>query len=207
MKKMKMGAGRQALALLGASALLTLLSLSWVSAQVSVPLAGVVPSSGTRVEENDPSVVYTGVWLPQHRSNLSGVSIVESPYPVSTASLTFVGTGIRWIGYRAAWGGIAQVYIDGAENATVDTYAPTEQAQAVIYTATGLAAGAHTITIKVTGTWSPAGCCSWVVVDAFDVMKAAAGESRICQRVAVRRPTVGLHFTCADAGPGMASWT
>jgi len=167
---MKKDTGRQVLALLGASALLTLLSLSWASAQVSVPLTAVAPSSGTRVEETSPSVVYTGVWLPQHRADLSGGSIVESPYPVSTASLTFVGTGIRWIGYKAVWGGIAQVYIDGAEKATVDTYAPSEQAQAVMYTATGLSGGAHTITIKVTGTWNPAGNSSWIVLDAFDVL-------------------------------------
>jgi len=39
-----------------------------------------------------------------------------------------------------------------------------------MYTATGLGGGLHTITIKVTGTWNPAGCCSWIVVDAFDVL-------------------------------------
>lgn len=161
------GAGRKVLAWLGAPALLALLSSS-VSAQVPVP--GVVPSGPTRVEESDLSVVYTGVWLPQRRSDLSGGSIVESPYPISTASLTFQGTGVRWIGFKAVWGGIAEVYIDGALKGTVDTYAPAEQAQAVMYTATGLAAGVHTITIRVTGAWNPAGCCSWVVVDAFDVM-------------------------------------
>ena len=158
----------RARARLGAPALLALLSWTWVAAQVAAP--GVVAPGPTRVEENDPSVVYTGVWYPQHRSDLSGGSIVESPYPIGTASLTFVGTGIRWIGFKAVWGGIAQVYLDGAQVATVDTYAPAEQAQAVMYTATGLAAGLHTITIKVTGAWNPAGCCSWVVVDAFDVM-------------------------------------
>ena len=163
------GTFRLALAWLGAPALLALLSWSLVSAQV-LPVAGVVRSGPARVEESDPTVVYTGVWLTQRRADLSGGSIVESPYPISTASLTFSGTGIRWIGYKAAWGGIAQVLLDGAPAATVDTYAPTEQAQAVMYTATGLAAGVHTITIKVTGTWNPAGCCSWVVIDAFDVM-------------------------------------
>jgi hypothetical protein len=34
----------------------------------------------------------------------------------------------------------------------------------------GFAAGAHTITNRVTGMWNPAGCCRWVVMDAFDVM-------------------------------------
>jgi len=148
--------------------LLSILSASWVPAQVPVP--GVGSSGVTRVEENDPSVIYTGVWYPQRRSDLSGGSIVEAPYPVGTASLAFNGTGVRWIGFKAAWGGIAQVYIDGALKGTVDTYAPAEQPQAVMYTASGLAPGPHTITLKVTGTWSPAGCCSWIVLDAFDVM-------------------------------------
>ena len=159
--------GRQAVALRGAPVLLALLSCLSVWAQV--PVASVVPSGPTRVEESDPSVVYTGVWHTQRRSDLSGGSFVESPFPISTASLTFNGTGVSWIGFKAAWGGIAQVYLDGAPQALVDTYAPADQVQAVMYTATGLAPGLHTITIKVTGTWSPAGCCSWVVLDAFDV--------------------------------------
>jgi len=166
--RMSKGTARQAVALRGAPVLLALLSCSWVWAQV--PVAGVVPSGSTRVEESDPTVVYTGVWYTGRRPDLSGGSAVEAALPISTASLSFTGTGVRWIGFKAVWGGIALVYLDGALRATVDTYAPAEQAQAVMYTATGLAAGLHTITIKVTGTWNPAGCCSWVVVDAFDVM-------------------------------------
>lgn len=151
-------------------ALVMLVLLSWPSIPAQVPSVGAVPAGPRRIEENDPSVVYTGIWLTQRRSDLSGGSIVESPYPVSSASLSFVGTGVRWIGFKAPWGGIAQVYLDGALQATVDSYAASEQAQAGMYSATGLPAGAHVITIKVTGAWNPAGCCSWVVVDAFDVM-------------------------------------
>src|SRR5437870_2816307 len=149
--RMSMSTGRSAWAFRVVSVLLAILSWSWVSAQVSV--SGVVPSGGTRIEENDPSVIYTGVWYPQRRADLSGGSIVEAPYPIGTASLTFNGTAVRWISFRAVWGGIAQVYLDGTLKATVDTYAPSEQAQAVVYTASGLGAGPHTITIKVTGTW------------------------------------------------------
>ena len=167
MMRMSKGTVQRAVAWRGAPVLLALLSCSWLWAQA--PPVSVVPSGPTRVEESDPSVVYTGVWYTQRRSDLSGGSFVESPFPISTASLTFNGTGVSWIGFKAAWGGIAQVYLDGAPQAMVDTYAPTDQVQAVMYTATGLAPGLHTITIKVTGTWNPAGCCSWVVVDAFDV--------------------------------------
>jgi hypothetical protein len=125
------------------------------------------PSTTTRIEETSPTVVYTGMWLSQSRSDLSGGSVVESLDTIATASLIFNGTGVRWIGYKAAFGGIAEVYLDGTLKATVDTYAPTDQPQAVIYTTGGLTAGPHTLTIKVTGTTSA--CCFWIVVDAFDV--------------------------------------
>jgi hypothetical protein len=123
----------------------------------------------TRVEETDPSVRYAGTWIPQSRSDLSGGTIVESSDPSGTASLTFTGTGVSWIGMKAPWAGIAEVYLDGTLKATVDEYAPVEQAQVPLYTVSGLPAGSHTILIKVTYTWNQASASAWVVVDAFDV--------------------------------------
>ena len=114
-------------------------------------------------------MVYTGQWFSASRGDLSGGSIVESLDTLGTASLTFIGTGVTWISYTAPFNGIAQVYIDGTLNATVDTYAPGEHAQAAVYTTGGLPRGPHVITVKVTGTWNPSGCCAWIVVDAFDV--------------------------------------
>jgi hypothetical protein len=133
---------------------------------------GAPPGGGTgakRIEENDPSVIYAGSWLTQRRSDLSGGSIVEAVDQNSTASLNFVGTEVKWIGFKAPWAGIAEVYVDGTLKATVDTHSPVEQAQALIYTASGLPAGSHRVTVKVTGNWNSTGCCSWIVVDAFDV--------------------------------------
>jgi hypothetical protein len=40
----------------------------------------------------------------------------------------------------------------------------------VVFTAAGLSAGAHTLTIEVTGTRDPSAVDSWVIVDAFDVI-------------------------------------
>ncbi|MGH7585291.1 MAG: hypothetical protein ACREMH_03510, partial [Gemmatimonadales bacterium] len=131
------------------------------------------PPTTTRIEETDPSVTYTGTWLSQSRSDLSGGTIVESLETGATATLSFSGTGVSWIGFRAPFGGIAEVFLDGTLVATVDTCAPTEQAQAVMYTASGLAEGAHTLVVRVTGTWT---CDSaWIVVDAFDVATSGGG--------------------------------
>lgn len=122
-----------------------------------------------RIEETDPSVAYTGTWIPQSRSDLSGGSVVESNDPAAGATLTFNGTGVSWIGFKGPWAGIAQVSVDGGAMTTVDTYAPAEQAQAVMYTAAGLPPGSHTLRVQATGTWNASSVSAWIVVDAFDV--------------------------------------
>jgi hypothetical protein len=58
------------LAFIGAPAVLAPLWWSWVSAQ-SLSVPDVVHSGPTRVEDSDPTVVYTGVWLTQRRADLS----------------------------------------------------------------------------------------------------------------------------------------
>jgi len=133
--------------------------------------------STTRVEETSPSVSYAGTWVSQSRSDLSGGTIVESSDPGGTATLNFSGTAASWIGFKGPWAGIAQVYLDGTLMTTVDTYAPTEQAQAVLYTASGLASGSHTLMVAVTNTWNPSSTSAWIVVDAFDVTSGGSSSS------------------------------
>jgi hypothetical protein len=82
---------------------------------------------------------------------------------------SFTGTGVRWIGFRAARTGIARVYLDGSFVAEVDTYVPAEGYQDTAYAITGLAPGSHTLTVEATGLKNPAATNNYVVVDAFDV--------------------------------------
>src|SRR2546425_3770233 len=101
------------------------------------------------------------MWGSISRSDLSGGSIKESEDLAGTATLVFSGTGVSWISYTAPFNGIAQVYIDGTLNATVDTYAPAEHAQAVVYAISGLPAGPQKPTIKGTGHRNAARCRAW----------------------------------------------
>jgi hypothetical protein len=88
----------------------------------------------------------------------------------STATLSFTGTGIAWIGFHCFECGIAEVSIDGAVVATVDTFAPSsEAASGPLFSKTGLTPGSHTLTIKVTGTKNASATDTFLVVDAFDV--------------------------------------
>jgi hypothetical protein len=127
------------------------------------------PHTVTRIEEDNTAVVYTGTWYSVARPDVSGGTVVKADLAGETATLSFNGTGVSWIGFKGPVTGFARVYIDGSLVATINTYAATEQPQAVIFTSGSLAAGPHTLKIEVTGTYDPASCCAWIAVDAFDV--------------------------------------
>ena len=76
---------------------------------------------------------------------------------------------MSWIGARGPRTGIADVFLDGALVAEVDTYSPAEQIQAALFTKTGLADANHTLTIQVIGK-NPVSTDFWILIDAFDVV-------------------------------------
>lgn len=94
------------------------------------------------------------------------------------ATYTFNGTGIDWLIAKRNNYAIAQVYIDGVFQQSVDLYNPTDQFQAVVFSIRGLAAGTHTIKIVHSGTKNPASYDWYIGVDAFDVVNGA-GVSRV----------------------------
>ena len=132
-------------------------------------VTGGISAPTGRAEQNSPAVNYTGTWFLNTNPRQSGGTAVLSTDAGSSATITFTGTGIRWIAYRDAWSGIATIYVDGALTATVDTYFPSDQAQTDGYTIVGLNPGTHTLNIQVTGTHSANSHGSWIWIDAFDV--------------------------------------
>lgn len=88
----------------------------------------------------------------------------------ASVSLAFTGTGVEWVGPRGANSGIANVYIDGKQVATVDTYDPvTKLFQQNLYEARLLAPGRHVLTIKPTGTKNPVSTGTSIAIDAIQV--------------------------------------
>jgi hypothetical protein len=96
--------------------------------------------------------------------------------PGQRARFAFEGTGVRWLGYRDEWSGIARVYLDGSLAATVDTSAPSAQAQSVLFAVDGLAAAPHELEIEVTGQIGPASSGAWIWIDAFEVVGSSSGS-------------------------------
>jgi hypothetical protein len=129
-----------------------------------------VTAPGMRFEETDWSVTYAGDWIHGNRNRTwSNTTAAESATPGAQATVTFVGTSVRWIGLRGRNAGIARVYLDGVFVTEVDAYAPAEGPQNTVYAVTGLANATHRLIIEATGRKNPAANNAWIVVDAFDV--------------------------------------
>lgn len=146
-------------------------------------LAGIYLSVGvssvtaaiTTVNDDDPSVAYTGSWTNNdscsgyynndlHWSNTNG----------SYAQISFTGTSIKWIGAKNTGHGNAKVYIDGNLDATVDTYASSWLKQQVLYEKTDLVSGPHTIKVEVTNTKNGNSSNYYQDIDAFQYNNESA---------------------------------
>src|SRR5258708_4360938 len=87
----------------------------------------------TRVEENDPSITYTGTWYTNGAAANSGGSAFLTNSLNARAAISFTGTGITWIGVKDSYSGLATVYLDGTQY-TVDTYGSTTLYQQPLFT-------------------------------------------------------------------------
>lgn len=131
-----------------------------------------VTTLGTRFQETDWSVTYTGGWThgnlnrPWSEGTAAG-SNVEG----ARATFSFSGTSVSWIGFHSERTGIARVYLDGEFVTLVDTYTPTEGFQNTLFSASGLDDERHTLTIEATGGKNAASANNYVIVDAFDVRR------------------------------------
>jgi len=129
-----------------------------------------VVKPGTRVEETDGAVVYSGSWDHDNINRAWSMrTVAASNVAGAQATFSFTGTAVDWIGSRKSTTGIARIYLDGVFVTEVDTYAPGDGLQETIFSATGLAAGSHTLTIEVTGRKNAASGSAYIVVDAFDI--------------------------------------
>ena len=154
---------------------------STTSEPVTVTVSNAPAPQGTvrRYEETDASVSLSLGWVqtnPDDWFAWSGGSAVSTVVPGARATLTFTGTSVTWIGYRAVDAGIARVFVDGALVSEVDLFARRNESAARIYTVKGLTNGSHTLTIEVTGLKNAESQGNVVAVDAFDVPAPAVSH-------------------------------
>ncbi len=101
-----------------------------------------------------------------------------------------------WIGSKTNNHGYADVYVDDVKQATVDSSG--NQGQAVLFRATGLAAGAHTLKIVVTGTHAAGSTDNYVAVDAID-LPPPPGTSEAVYPVVPQQPGTAITLDGRDS--------
>jgi hypothetical protein len=126
----------------------------------------------TRIEENSPSITYSGNWYTNASSGNSGGSATLTNETGARAVVTFTGRSITWIGVGDRWNGLATVNVDG-QPYKVDGWAPSTRYQTVLFTVSGLSVGPHKLSIEINHERGPNGEGSWVWIDAFDVEDGA----------------------------------
>jgi hypothetical protein len=106
------------------------------------------------IEENHPSVTYTGAWGTDTSGSWSGGSGRTSTTAGASASVAFTGTGIQLLGRRGPGGGTVRVSVDATgpyQNLDLPLGATALESRATILSITGLTNGAHTLRLDVVG--------------------------------------------------------
>jgi beta-galactosidase GanA len=122
-------------------------------------------------DDNDPVLQYSGNWSHVANQSYTGGDYrnTESFSNRAGDSLTvpFSGTAIRWIGSQTNNHGLADVYLDGTLQTTVDDSGSASQA--VLFEKSGLTAGPHTLRIVVDGRHGSGSTDNYVAIDAIDL--------------------------------------
>ena len=103
-------------------------------------------------QENSGYVSYSTGWTATPWTSASGGYLDVSSTAGASASFTFTGRNVAWIGTKSTNRGQAYVYLDGTYVKTVDLYAATTQARAVLASYVWPTSGTHTMKVVVVGT-------------------------------------------------------
>lgn len=131
------------------------------------PAAAAAPTAPTArtVSEASQAVTWTGTWgLARHGGYLGGAARYATQ-PGATASITFTGSRIAWLGPIGPTRGEARVLLDGVEVAVVDLHAGSFRPRETVWSTSLPTSGRHTLTIEVLGTPGR----PYVALDAFRI--------------------------------------
>ncbi len=128
------------------------------------------PGAATSVI-NDTEVEYAGNWL--SGSGCGNQCFWGNDHwsgeTNATATIRFTGTKVALLSVADRGNGIAAISIDGGAEQRVDYYSSIRVGEQLLYISPTLAAGAHTLKIRVTGDKNPASTSTVISVDRVEV--------------------------------------
>ena len=124
------------------------------------------PAAATTAQETSSSIAYAGSWSRSSVSGSAGGHVDSSASSNATATFTFSGRSVALVSTLAPARGVAEISLDGSVVGSVDLHASSKKTKRVVWaSASALAAGTHTLTIRVTG--STSGTSPRIDVDAI----------------------------------------
>lgn len=116
-----------------------------------------------------PGMFYSGDWYLEHYAEVTGGTLMVTPYAGDYFTYTFAGDGVTVIATRHWNYGIMEVYLDGELRAQVDLYSDQVQTGQRVFTASGLGPGAHTIKLVCAGRSNPSAYFTFINLEALEI--------------------------------------
>ena len=121
-----------------------------------------------RLQETATAIAYTGSWTRAALTGSSGGYVRHAAAAGRVAKLTFSGRSVAFVSTLAKARGVAEIWLDGSKVATIVLYAASASKKRLVWVnSEPLAAGTHTLEVRVTGTKRAAATSTRVDVDAF----------------------------------------
>lgn len=112
---------------------------------------------------------YSGVWYLEHYAEVTGGTLMVTPYPGDSMSYTFIGESVAVISAMHWNYGIMAVYVDGELRQEVDLYSPQVKVGQRVFSLSGLGPGAHTIKLVCTGRKNADASFTIINLEALDI--------------------------------------
>jgi hypothetical protein len=119
--------------------------------------------AAVHIGQSASAIAYAGGWSIARLGAYTGGQVKYSVRDGATATVTFSGRSISWIGPLGPTRGRARILVDGVAIGTVDLHRSSFRARATLFHKGWAVAGQHTLTIKVIGSGRPVAIDEFVV--------------------------------------------
>ncbi len=121
------------------------------------------------IEENDPSIETSGLWVPESYVGPTNGKIKVAGDAGARLQLKFTGSQVKLVVAKYWSCGSARVYLDGKEIAVINLYSESVTYNVVDLSVPGLPRGEHTLVIEALGAGNPQYPFNFVNVDCFEI--------------------------------------
>jgi hypothetical protein len=123
------------------------------AAQAIIAAAGTGRPPGTPADDDDLRIAYAGTWSSSGSRGLGDLDdgVHYTTTDGDSATFTFAGAAVSLLTETNADEGDIAITLDGTAVGTVSAYSATRAARQAVYSASGLGAGRHTLTVTKAG--------------------------------------------------------